>query len=235
MQIKIRKSLSTICFATALSILLGFLYLSIHDTHSLDLTTSFLMSLFYTISLFLGVYLVDDHQMENRQRLLHVMWTALFLFYVIQMIYMLFFSSEFARDYVSLGEGNYKEALLQQWEFGTNLVPFETVDRMMAIFSMPLYPNSVAIINLAGNVVAFMPFAFFSLLLYPKAQKPLVFCFSMALLIISVEVIQFFTLTGSMDIDDFILNFAGVLFAYGILKLPLLQKMCAVLRGDRIE
>lgn len=235
LQINLKKSLSTVCFTAALLILFGFLYLTVFDSPSLDLMTSFIMTLFYTISLFLGVYLIDDHHHPLRRRMLHIMWMALFLFYVIQMIYMLFFSSEFARDYVSLQNGSYKEALMQQWSFGTNLTPFETIHRMMAIFSLPNYANSIAIINLAGNLVAFMPFAFFALILFPKAQKPMYFCLSMAFLIIAVEVTQFFTLTGSMDIDDFILNYLGVLIAYGILKTRPFQRMCAILKGEAID
>ena len=42
---------------------------------------------------------------------------------------------------------------------------------------------------------------------------------------ILVEIIQFFTFTGSADIDDLILNTIGATIGYGIIKIKSLRKI----------
>ena len=132
----------------------------------------------------------------------------------------LFIASEFARDYVDLSSISYKEALLSQWTYNTNLIPFTTIQQMINIFYIPSISNNIPLINLIGNFIAFMPFSLFVLILFPNEKKSYKFLLIMAIIIIGVEITQFFTLTGSMDIDDFILNFGGVVFSYYILRFP---------------
>lgn len=153
----------------------------------------------------------ENEVVEDAQRQI---WMLLFLVYVFQLAYLLFFSADFARDQVSLMNNDYWSSLQMQWENGTNLMPMKTIQQMMNIFDLPAIPNSIAIINLFGNLIAFMPFAFFLPKLFPAMRKALHFLPFMALIIISVEVTQFFTLTGTMDIDDFILNFLGTVLFY---------------------
>lgn len=201
-----------------------------HDTLSLQLTILFTIP--FCIFLILGTYLLNISEYNIRaQRNLYTMWMILFIFYVLQMIYMLFFSRDFARDSLNLNIHSYGEALRAQWLYGTNLMPFDTIKKMIHIFSLPAYANSIAIINLFGNIVAFMPCALFYTLLTKKAQKAWKFALLMSFIIILVEVMQFFTCTGSMDIDDYILNFSGVMIAYGILKIPILQKLLQYAKG----
>lgn len=115
-----------------------------------------------------------------------------------------------------------------QWEYGTSLKPFATIHQMMAIFDMPYVDNRIAVMNLLGNFVAFMPFSFFLLLLTDWAKRPVKLLLRMAFIIIMVEILQFFTLSGTMDIDDFILNFSGVLLSYIILRFTPLYKSLSV-------
>lgn len=144
----------------------------------------------------------------------HQIWMLLFLVYVFQLAYLLFFSADFARDKVNLLDGNYGTALQIQWENGTNLMPFKTIKQVMIIFDIPAISNQIAIINLFGNFIAFMPFSFFLPKLFPCMKKARCYLPCIACIIIAVEVTQFFTLTGTMDIDDFILNFGGALLCY---------------------
>ena len=131
------------------------------------------------------------------------------------MIHFLFLSSDFARDPTLIMNGNYQYALSYQWEYGTNFVPFETINRMLLIFELDYIDNKIAIINLIGNFTLFMPFSFFALKIFHKKFKnPLRFILWTSIIIVIVELLQLFTLTGSCDIDDFILNFSGAFIAY---------------------
>ena len=96
-----------------------------------------------------------------------------------------------------------------------NLIPLKTIRKfwtsMLQSFGTEwgrtLFISSF--INLAGNVVMFVPLGFFPPFIWKHLPK---FWCDMALcsaLIISVEMLQFVTGLGYADIDDFILNMLG--------------------------
>lgn len=228
MSIKCKKELSYVCLGVSISTMLLYFYLTIENY--LNFSGIVMFSVLICSTLILGVCLQNRlYDTQKQTRNLRLMWIVLFSFYIFQMIYILFFASEFARDYVDLRSQSYPDALRMQWTYGTNLKPLATIHQMMAIFDMPYVDNRIAIMNLLGNFVAFMPFSFFLLLLTDWAKRPLKFLSCIALLIIAVEVIQFFTLSGTMDIDDFILNFSGVLLSYLMLRYTPLYKNLSVL------
>ena len=141
-----------------------------------------------------------------------------FILYIFVLLYLLFFASEFSRDHISMMNGNYLETLRQQWNSATNLHPFKTIHTMIQIYHNPYYSNMIAHTNLYGNIIIFMPFSFFLPQLFPPMKKAAHFLPFMLFLIILVEILQLFTFSGSMDIDDVILNYFGVLISFYICK-----------------
>jgi len=99
-----------------------------------------------------------------------------------------------------------------------NLVPFETVKLFWnAAKSGKLYWIWQAVRNISGNVVLFIPLGALSLI-FPRLKKFLPFILSVTLIISAVEILQFFTLLGSCDIDDLILNLFGASVGYFLCK-----------------
>jgi glycopeptide antibiotics resistance protein len=97
-----------------------------------------------------------------------------------------------------------------------NLVPFKTLTGY--ILGLDHYNFDTWFYNTFGVVILFMPLGF----LLPKAfldVKTLksVFCFSL-LLSSFIEVMQFATKLGVLDIDDVFLNVIGAAFGYLILR-----------------
>ena len=74
-------------------------------------------------------------------------------------------------------------------------------------------------LNLLGNIVACMPFAFFLPLLFKKQNNLKRFALTMIIIVLTIELLQFVTLSGSCDIDDIILNVSGAIIMYAILKI----------------
>lgn len=156
----------------------------------------------------------------SKQQKKRIIYFLLFYLYLCLMIHFLFLSSDFARDPTLMMNTHYRDALAYQWEHGTNFIPFETIKRMELIFDLDYIDDKIAIVNLLGNFIAFMPFSFFALKIFHKRFKhPITFMVWTSILIVTVELLQLFTLTGSCDVDDFILNFSGALSAYLILML----------------
>ena len=78
--------------------------------------------------------------------------------------------------------------------------------------------------NLGGNVVLFVPLGLFLPVLWQKLDRFLPFFAFVTALITAVELIQLFTLLGSCDVDDLILNLLGATVGFLLRKLWLLGK-----------
>ena len=96
-----------------------------------------------------------------------------------------------------------------------NLLPGDTIRRFVSVWNTPVY-HRAAIVNLAGNIVMFIPLGF----CLPWAHAPLRRFWKTLLLsagiIILVEIVQLVTLLGHCDVDDLILNLIGVTAGYGL-------------------
>ena len=102
-----------------------------------------------------------------------------------------------------------------------NLIPFFTIREFIHAAQQTANPYLVrhAFINLAGNVVMFVPLGLFPPCLWEKLRR-----FGRCLLfaagcIVLIEIIQLFSLLGSCDVDDLILNMLGVSIGYGLYRI----------------
>lgn len=122
----------------------------------------------------------------------------LFLAYIAILVYFLFFSEKLGREATG--------------EFRYNLRPFQEIIRCIRHWSVL---RQLALINLVGNVVAFMPFGFFLPLLSVKERRVVMILLLTFELSLVIEVIQLFTGVGSFDVDDLLLNTIGGWLGYG--------------------
>jgi len=102
-----------------------------------------------------------------------------------------------------------------------NLEPLKTVRLYWKLLKNSQNPYLLrhAFINLVGNVIMFIPLGFFLPYIWKKQRAVLITLLSVAVLIVAVEALQFFSLLGSCDIDDLILNLTGALLGYIFWKL----------------
>lgn len=85
-----------------------------------------------------------------------------------------------------------------------SLVPFKTINSYLQ--SILYSNNSIAIINVVGNIVLFIPIGLIiSIYLNNKILNFII----LLLVPITIEIMQFITASGVTDIDDVILNFFG--------------------------
>ena len=70
------------------------------------------------------------------------------------------------------------------------------------------------VINLLGNVLLFIPAGWLLPKVFPYQRNVFRFMVTCAGLILLVETLQLFTLLGSFDIDDVILNLCGMLAGF---------------------
>ncbi len=132
---------------------------------------------------------------------------TVFAAYTLVMLWLLF--GQRLQVYISgTWTENYWEDFLQK----INLIPFHTIAEFWD--ALQNGSRSHAFINLAGNVVLFVPLGFLLPRVFPKA-KTFGGCMLLVFLImLCVEILQLVTLLGSFDVDDLILNIIGAAVGY---------------------
>lgn len=115
--------------------------------------------------------------------------------------------------FAGLGRANVLMAPGMRLRYSYNLIPLKTIIEYVGMIASGTARGS-AIRNLVGNVLLLMPLGFYLPFFVPKAARLKTYAPVAAILIIFIEVVQLVTKTGSLDVDDFILNFAGALIGF---------------------
>ena len=142
----------------------------------------------------------------KRCRVLHILFAA----YCVLMLWLLFDRPGYTAGIP------YWDQLLSN----LNLTPFRTLRLFFGLLDdhRP-YLVRAALINLVGNVVMFIPLGLFLPLTFTRLRKLWRTMLTVTLLITAVETAQLFTLLGSCDVDDLILNTIGTLIGYAVFSL----------------
>ena len=143
------------------------------------------------------------HSKSNRTKWLKF----LFFLYCAFMVWLLFFRS--ARWVDGL---NYE----QQLRMNINLQPFLTIRNYWNVIYHRTNDTVLihCIINLGGNILLFIPIGALLPRIYPKLRNFFrFFCVCLGVMFL-VEVLQLFTLLGSFDVDDLILNLLGMTLGF---------------------
>ena len=108
---------------------------------------------------------------------------------------------------------------LSYWEKvqqNMNVTPLLTIRNYIHVV---LYSSNASLvrhcfINLAGNILLFIPAGWLLPRIWVRLRRFFPFFFTCAIAILLVELFQLFTLLGSFDVDDLILNLLGMILGY---------------------
>lgn len=153
---------------------------------------------------------------------------ALFVLYALLMLYLLFGQRQARRGFPGYG-GALRADL--------NLVPFHTIRQYAAFWARGAREGKtayirIAAVNLLGNIGMFVPLGLFLPALRERLRSFPRFLLCTAALIAAVEITQLFTLLGSCDIDDLILNVLGASVGFWIFRAVSVR---SALRAGRAE
>ena len=131
----------------------------------------------------------------------------LFLVYCGVMLWLLF-----GRSYGWVGGLTYEQMLRQN----INLTPFLTIRNYWYVIThrtnAAMIPH--CIINLGGNVILFIPAGWLLPRIWDKMRNFFRFFGACGLSILLIELLQLFSLLGSFDVDDLILNLFGMTLGF---------------------
>ena len=133
-----------------------------------------------------------------------------FVIYLSAVVYLLFFS----RMDTPISLWNMVGRLDPDSIPNVNLVPFGTILCYLSCLIPGNAYAQVALCNLFGNFLIFLPMGFYLPLLTRHSRSAGNFALRMFLVTFSVEFIQLLTGLGTFDVDDMILNMAGGLLGY---------------------
>lgn len=174
------------------------------------------------LPLMLGTYLYTRTQNDRKDRRKTVRFSffALFVFYCLVLLGALIVSRVDFQTFAAT-----KAEYWANFDRNTNFNPLETVRLYLNAIKYDYIGMEIPLSNLIGNAMLFMPMAVFLPCLFRPMQKLWLFALTMFLLLVAVEAMQLLLACGSCDIDDVLLNLAGTLIVFGILKLPFLRRL----------
>lgn len=138
--------------------------------------------------------------MKKRKSGVAAEWVA-FILYIGLLVYFTIFAESMGRT-VPIVSSSYRY----------NLVPLKEIKRFLC--NTDTLGWKPVILNVVGNVVAFIPFGYFLPRLFKyriKFIRAALITFDLSL---AIEIIQLLTRVGSLDVDDLFLNTIGGVIGY---------------------
>jgi len=136
---------------------------------------------------------------EKKKEVGRIFAILAFLAYLLLLAYLLFFSSTYGRT--------------MEMGYRYNLKPFLEIRR--GIEYIDTVGFRYVLVNIVGNIVAFMPFGFLAPMTTERRMTIGKMFFYSFLLTLCAETLQLISKTGAFDVDDLILNTIGGILGYG--------------------
>lgn len=152
--------------------------------------------------------------------------TSLFLFiaYLIIVVDFMLIDDSFGRNISNIFASS-PEKISEYFKNKTNFIPFATIKLFCEGYKNDWVSYYAFAENILGNLIVFMPFALFVPILFRRINTALKFFVLISATVIFMELLQAVFLTGSADIDDYILNVSGAMFAYMIFRIKNVKKL----------
>ena len=182
--------------------------------------------LFLLISLILYMGALLRAQRTGSQKALSVVIWLCFCLYLYLLLSLTLFdpSLRLTQDRFSESDLNKRAYYLQYF---VNLRPFESI---YTVYIRGLIKGYVSlrytVLNLLGNLCAFMPLALFLPWVFPKTKRWYWFVPVIILSVAAVEGLQYLLMVGSCDVDDLLLNAGGAIALFFLLRIPPLSRLC---------
>lgn len=206
---------SIIFYLLGLTTLIFYMYLELAPRVNMDEIDRIILLFLLALFCYLGTILLSKFLKNNKPMKIYLY--GIFIIYIITLIQLTLFDSDYGRSGLNIFGLN-KENLEVYLE-NNNLVPFKTITLYIS------RQDRVTIVNLLGNLVAFAPMGIFLPLLFKKQNKLKNFILTNIAIILTIESLQFLSLSGSFDIDDLILNLLGALLIYRLYKIRKINQL----------
>ena len=207
---------SYMLFYTLAIILLTYFFLSfIIDGIMLSNKMKIIIFVTGSIMIYIGSFILSRVKQNNKYMKLNLY--IMFIMYFILLLSFTLFDTDFNRNWCFILSAT-QEKINNYIKNNVNLIPFRTIIGFLKEYNNQLDISSI-IINIYGNFVAFIPMAFFLPILFKKQKNWMIYLLTICTIVLSIEAVQFITLSGAFDIDDIILNVSGSILMYFVFRI----------------
>lgn len=169
------------------------------------------------VLMYIGSYFLNKSSIKQLSKLYKINLWIWFTLYIVMLLNLTLFDEYFGRTGIAMisnSTNQFREYLTNNF----NIIPFATINNYFIALKNHNLSNSTFIYNIFGNLLAFAPFVFFIPRLFNSVDKWSKFFFVTSIFIIIIETMQMITMSGSFDIDDYILNITGANILYIIIN-----------------
>lgn len=163
---------------------------------------------------------------EEKENVKKRMLSGIFIIYIIALATLLFLGSTYRVSGGWSDDGSIALFSNMHFKHFSNLIPFKTIISYIQRLMNGTINSSIVFINILGNLIAFAPTGFFIPILFSDKIKNLkIFSMIIAISVLIVEILQFITFTGQLDVDDIILNTLGAVIVYFLMKTKIVKNV----------
>ena len=171
----------------------------------------------------------------NRSFIVKSIIICLFLLYTLMIVDFTLISDGFGRSISNIFLTE-KSEITKYLSEKINLIPFATINLFVAAWKNSILETHSVVENIWGNLLVFAPYAFFVPYIFKGVNTLFKFLIVISIAVLSIECLQIIFLTGSADIDDFLLNVSGAAMAYGLLNIKIIKNFInKILFGEANE
>ncbi len=210
MKIKLLKILPYFLYLISFVILGYYISLEIGSSFKVPTIFKLLCIVGSSIYIFFDSFILSKTHKNKTKKIKIISVWIIFVEYIILLIILILLDPSYGRGISSIFSK--KSDILIYLNENSNFIPFKTI-----IDYIKTQNISFIIINVFGNIFAFMPFGIFLPLIFKKINF-FKFIILMLTIVFIIEIMQVILLTGSIDIDDLILNVGGSLIIYKLYK-----------------
>ena len=216
------KIISITIYIISIVLICLYLYIDFFNVIKNPIIKLILLLIICILTYFGGLFLIKYNK-KYKYTINKINILIWFILYVIFLLRITLFDSFFNRRNI-LFIGNSKIIFRDYMNYVINLIPFRVIVSFIIDFINKAVSFDKFIYNLLGNFIAFTPFAFFLPKLFKKVNNTKTFIIAMLIIVSIIELTQFITLTGTFDIDDYILNISGAYLMFKLLNKDKIKK-----------
>lgn len=141
----------------------------------------------------------------------------LLIIYLILLVNFTLLDGTYGRDISNVLTWN-ANSFAEYAETSLNIIPLATIKLMVNGLISGALDIKYFLSNLLGNLILLMPLAYFFPKIFPRLNRAFPFFAVICSVALGIEVLQLAFLTGSCDIDDFLLNVVGAMLVFPVFK-----------------
>lgn len=165
-----------------------------------------------------------ENNIEEKNKIRSFWLKTLFIIYCILLICILFLNNEYRTNRTL--HFSFDKLFSEEHLEINNIIPFGTLSSYIYKMINHRINTNIVIVNVLVNIVLFAPMGFFIPMLFKDKIKNIKqFLLLILAITLSVEILQFLTLSGTFDVDDIILNTIGAVIIYLLMKTKMIKNI----------